>query len=55
LKQYISLLKVVEKTLSPAHQKGLPPVHFGALATLMPVVMSYPWRIPLFAGGNNIY
>jgi hypothetical protein len=54
-------LPLVEKTLSLAHQKGLPPAHFGvpahfgAPATLMPAVMSYPWRIALFAGGNSIY
>jgi hypothetical protein len=43
---------LVEKTLSPAHQNGLPPTHFGTPATLMPAVMHYPWRIPLFAGGT---
>jgi hypothetical protein len=48
-------LPLVEKTLSPTHQKGLPLAHFGAPAILMPAVMSYPWRIALFAGGNSIY
>jgi hypothetical protein len=48
-------MTVVEKTLSPAHQKGLPLAHLGAPVTLMPAVMSYPWRIALFAGGNSIY
>jgi hypothetical protein len=32
-------LSLVEKTLPPAHQKGLPSAHFGAPATLMPTVM----------------
>jgi hypothetical protein len=48
-------VSLVEKTLSPAHQKGLRLAHFGAPATLMPAVMSYPWRIALFADGNSIY
>jgi hypothetical protein len=37
---------LVEKTLSPAHQKRLPPVHFGAPATHMPAVMYYPGALP---------
>jgi hypothetical protein len=32
-------LSLVEKTLPSAQQKGLPPAHFGALATLMSAVM----------------
>jgi hypothetical protein len=46
---------LVEKTLSPAHQKGLPSAHFGAPVTLMPAVMYYPWRNALFAGSNSTY
>jgi hypothetical protein len=33
------LFSLVEKTLPPAHQKWLLPAHFGAPATLMPVVI----------------
>jgi hypothetical protein len=39
------LFALVEKTLPLAHQKELPPAHFGAPATLISAIISYPWRI----------
>jgi hypothetical protein len=43
---------LVEKSLPPAHQKQLPPVHFDSPATITPAVTAYRWRISLFARGN---
>jgi hypothetical protein len=56
---YVCLLyfqfTLVGKSLLPAHQKCLSPANSNSLATLMPVVMPYPWRIALFAGDNSTY
>jgi hypothetical protein len=48
-------ITLVGKSLPPAHQNCLSPANYKSPATLMSVVMHYPWRIALFAGDNCTY